>query len=204
MAAKECRVHVVYCHPSKKSITHDIKEAYINGLAQRGIKYTITDLYESKFVTDISEEEYLRENNNVDYPLSEDIIQEQERINNANVLTFIFPLFWMDAPSKLVGYFSRVFTKGFKYDADDGTTATMSVMEETNFLISAGSSYETLEEDGKVKALETIFIKDRMAGKTKKVNMYFFTETTYPKEKELNKRQKHIKKAEKIGKDAIC
>ena len=55
----------------------------------------------------------------------------------------------MDAPSKLVGYFSRVFTKGFKYDYDDGINTTMKTMDETNFLISAGSSYESLKDDGK-------------------------------------------------------
>lgn len=42
-----------------------------------------------------------------------------------------------------------------------------------------------------------------MAGKTKKTNMYLFTETTYVKEKELNKLHKHLEKAEKIGKDTI-
>ena len=107
----------------------------------------------------------------------------------------------MDAPSKLVGYFSRVFTKGFKYDYNDGINTTMKTMDETNFLISAGSSYETLKEDGKIKALETIFIKDRMAGKTERTNMYFFTETAYVKEKELNNEEKHMKRAEKIGKE---
>ena len=137
----------------------------------------------------------------MDYPLSQEVIEEQEKINNANVLTFIFPLFWMDGPSKLVGYFSRVFTKGFKYDTDYGKKATMKTMEKTNFLISAGSSYETLKEDGKVEALKTIFIKDRLAGKTKTTQMYFFTQTTYVKEKELKKRGEHIKKAEKIGQE---
>lgn len=201
MNSKKCKVHIIYCHPSKKSITYKIKEAYIKGLSQNNIEYTITDLYESNFNTDISEEEYLRENNNIECPLSDDILIEQKKINNSNILTFIFPLFWMDAPSKLVGYFSRVFTKGFKYDYDDGINTTMKIMDETNFLISAGSSYETLKGDGKIKALETIFINDRMAGKTERTNMYFFTETAYVKEKELNNEEKHMKRAEKIGKD---
>lgn len=201
MNSKTPKVHIIYCHPSKKSITYEIKEAYIRGLNKENIEYTKTELYESNFNSDISEEEYLRENNNIDYPLSEDVIEEQEKINSADVLTFIFPLFWMDAPSKLVGYFSRVFTKGFKYDTDDGKEATMKTMEKTNFLISAGSGYDTLKEDGKIGALENIFIRDRMAGKTKTSSMYFFTETTYSKEKKLNKRQKHIKRAEEIGRD---
>ena len=143
------------------------------------ISYTITDLYGSNFNSDITEEEYLRENNNIPCPLAEDVLLEQERINNADVLTFIFPLFWMDAPSKLVGYFARVFTKGFKYDYDDGKSASMKTMVHTNFLISAGSSYDDLEKDGKINALETIFIKDKLAGKTKKTNTYIFSVKIY-------------------------
>ncbi|WP_067039798.1 NAD(P)H-dependent oxidoreductase [Methanobrevibacter sp. YE315] len=195
------KVHIIYAHPSKKSITHEIKEGYIQGLNENNIQYTITDLYESNFNPDITEEEYLRENNNIPSPLSEDIQIEQEKINNAVILTFIFPLFWMDAPAKLVGYFARVFTKGFKYEHEDGSPATMKTMDVTNFLISAGSSYEDLKNDGKIKALETIFIKDRMAGKTKKTNIHIFDETTYHKELILNNRENYKLKAEKIGKN---
>lgn len=197
------KVHVIYCHPSKTSVTHDIKEAYIKGLKERNIQYTITDLYESKFNADISEEEYLRENNNINSKLSGDVQSEQEKINNADILTFIFPLFWMDAPSKLVGYFTRVFTKGFRYDYDDGRKASMKKMEETNFLISAGSSYDDLKRDGKIKALETLFLKDRMSGKTEKSRMYFFCETTHAKEMKLNNRERYSKTAYKIGFNTI-
>ena len=91
------KVHIVYCHPSEKSITNTIKQGYIEGLEEINIQYTITDLYKSNFNSDITEEEYLRENNNILFPLAEDVIREQERINNADILTFIFPLFWMDA-----------------------------------------------------------------------------------------------------------
>ncbi|MDO5824068.1 hypothetical protein [Methanobrevibacter sp.] len=43
----------------------------------------------------------------------------------------------------------------------------MKTMDVANFLISAGSNYEDLKNDGKLKALETIFIRP-YAGKTKK------------------------------------
>lgn len=84
----------------------------------------------------------------------------------------------MDTPAKLVGYFTRVFTKGFKYDHENGCKSTMKTMKETNFLISAGSNYEELKQGGKLKALKTIFIEDRMAGKTEKTNMHIFDEIT--------------------------
>ena len=197
------KVHIVYCHPSEKSITNTIKQGYIDGLEEINIPYTITDLYGSNFNSDITEEEYLRENNNIPFPLAEDVIIEQEKINNADILTFIFPLFWMDAPSKLVGYFARVFTKGFKYDYDDCKSVSMNTMIHTNFLISAGSNYDDLEKDGKVNALETIFIKDRLAGKTKDATMYFFEKTTYLKEKELHNRKKYFHLAKNIAKETI-
>ena len=76
------KVHIVYCHPSEKSITNTIKQGYIDGLYEINISYTITDLYGSNFNSDITEEEYLRENNNIPCPLAEDVILEQEKINN--------------------------------------------------------------------------------------------------------------------------
>lgn len=193
------KVHIIYCHPSTKSTTHLIKEEYIKGLEEKKIPYTITDLYASHFNSDISEEEYLRENNNISYKLSEDVIEEQKLINNANILTFIFPLFWMDAPSKLVGYFSRIFTKGFKYGKNDEDSGSMKQLNETNFLITTGSSFNDLKRDGKIEALKTIFIKDRISGKSLSNKMYFFSETTYEKELINNNKEKYAKKARIIG-----
>jgi hypothetical protein len=79
----------------------------------------------------------------------------------------------------------------------------MKTLKETNFLISAGSSYEDLKNDGKLKALETIFIEDRMAGKTKKINMHIFDETTYHKEVILNNRENYHLRAKKIGNNTV-
>ena len=193
------KVHIVYCHPSRTSTTHLIKEEYIRGLQENNMDYTITDLYGANFNCDLSEEEYLRENNNIWCKLSDDVIEEQEKINDSNILTFIFPLFWMDAPAKLVGYFSRVFTKGFKYGLDKKDTGTMKILDETNFLIITGSSFDDLRRDGKIDALKTIFINDRMAGKSLRNKMYFFSETTYEKQLVHNNKEKYAKIARSIG-----
>lgn len=197
------RVHIVYCHPSTKSTTYLIKEEYIKGLKSAGIDYTITDLYASKFNPDISEEEYLRENNNIPHKLSEDVLYEQELINNSDILTFIFPLFWMDAPAKLVGYFSRIFTKGFKYGVNEYDEGRMKQVSQTNFLITTGSSFDDLKRDGKISALKTIFVDDRLAGKSLKNRMYFFSETSYEKEKRLHNKQRYAKKARSIGRKTV-
>ena len=65
------------------------------------------------------------------------------------------------------------------------------------------SNYEELKRDGKLKSLKTIFIEDRMDGKTEKTNMYIFDKTTYHKELILKNRKYYRLKARKIGKDTI-
>jgi NAD(P)H dehydrogenase (quinone) len=157
-----------------------LKESYIKGLNASNIDFTVSDLYKDEFNSDMSEEEYLCEANYNESYVSEDVLKEQRLINDADVLTFIFPLFWMDAPSKLVGWFSRVFTYGFRYYNDDNVES-MKTLTEVNFIIGTGSSYDDLRADGKIDALKTIFEKDRINNKADKVNFYFFSETSHDK-----------------------
>ena len=195
---KNTKVHIVYCHPDNNSMTNELKKAYIRGLKSRGIEYTISDLYKEHFQSDITRQEYQRESYDTSIKLKKDVLKEHELINDADILTFIFPLFWMDAPAKLVGYFSRVFTRGFRYNNDD-TKPTMNTLKEVNFLIITGSDYDDLLKDGKIDALKKIFVEDRISDKSESIKMYFFSNTApHKKERSLNK-DKYIRKAKKIG-----
>ena len=195
------KIHIVYCHPSDDSLTYELKESYIDGLKASNIDFTISDLYKNNFESDISEEEYLCEANYDESYVSDDVLEEQRLINEADILTFIFPLFWMDAPSKLVGWFSRVFTYGFRYYNDD-TPPSMKTLTEVNFIIGTGSSFDDLNADGKIDAIKTIFAKDRINDKADNVNFYFFSETSHDKISPQLKNQ-YIEKAFVIGKNTI-
>ncbi|WP_455645433.1 NAD(P)H-dependent oxidoreductase [Methanosphaera sp.] len=192
------KVHIIYAHPSNKSLTYKIKESYIKGLKQSNTKYTISDLYAQNFNPDMTEEEYLRESNyTLDTIKDENILKEQELINNADILTFIFPLFWMDAPAKLVGWFTRVFTHGFRYHMEENKES-MKTIDKVNFLIITGSGYEDLKQDGKIKTLETIFKEDRISNKARKVEFTYFSSASHEK---ISKTQEdnYIEQAYKIG-----
>jgi NAD(P)H dehydrogenase (quinone) len=195
------KVHIVYAHPSCQSLTFELKESYINGLTESGIDFTVSDLYNDGFSSDISEEEYLREANYEESCPSEDVLKEQQLINDADILTFIFPLFWMDAPSKLVGWFSRVFTYGFRYYNDD-SHESMKTLAQANFIISAGSSYEDLKADGKIDAIKTIFASDRISEKADNINFYFFSETAHDKITQETKKQ-YVDEVFEIAKNTL-
>ena len=133
-------IFIVYCHPSEDSFTRHVRDEFIRGLQSAGHTYEISDLYKMNFQTDMSEAEYLRESNyNDKLPLSGDVIAEQEKINRCDVIVFIYPVFWTEAPAKLVGWFDRVWTYGFAYG-----DRKMEKLKKAIFLVVAGHSMTQL------------------------------------------------------------
>ena len=54
----------------------------------------------------MTEQEYLRDSNYRDTPdVAADILAEHEKISSADAIVFIYPVFWTEAPAKLVGWF---------------------------------------------------------------------------------------------------
>ncbi|MCL1914435.1 MAG: NAD(P)H-dependent oxidoreductase [Eubacteriaceae bacterium] len=103
-------VFIVYAHPSEDSFTRHVRESFIKGLQASGHSYVLSDWYKMGFQTDISEKEYLREANyNIEAPLPDEVLIEQGKINSSDAIAFIYPVFWTEAPAKLVGWFDRVW-----------------------------------------------------------------------------------------------
>ena len=138
------KVLIVYCHPSEDSFTRCIRDAFIKGLEDAGHAYAVSDLYKMDFRTDMTEQEYLRDAYYRNTPgLAEDVLAEQAKINASDAIVFIYPVFWSEAPAKLVGWFDRVWSYGFAYGEK-----TMKTLEKGLILCSAGNPKERLEEFG--------------------------------------------------------
>lgn len=75
---------------------------------------------------------------------SKDVLLEQEKIQNSDAIVFIYPVFWTEAPAKLVGWFDRVWTTGFAYNPNPA----MKVLEKALFIVCAGKSIQALIETG--------------------------------------------------------
>lgn len=189
-------VHIVYCHPSDESLTYQVKEEYVRGLMDSGNDFTISNLYMDDFNSDLSEVEYLLEANCIDKTDVDDVVEEQKLIDNADILTFIFPIFWMDCPSKLVGWFTRVFTYGYRYHNTDN--GSMKVLPRVNFLIMMGSDFDKLKREGKISAITTMFGIDRIGDKADRIVFYFFTSSSHEKMNNI-RRDKYLKRAYNIG-----
>jgi len=193
---KSMRVFIVYCHPSEDSFTREIRDSFIAGLESAGHSYTLSDLYAMNFSSDMSEQEYLREANyRREMPVPEDVRAEQEKINASDAIAFIYPVFWTEAPSKLKGWFDRVWTFGFAY----GDNRSMKLLEKGIVLCSAGNSLEHFKNTGLGPAMKSVMLDDRLFDRVKQKEMIILSETSRElKQRELN-RDKHLKLAFEAG-----
>ena len=152
------KAFIVYCHPSEDSFTRCVRDSFIKGLVDSGNEYVISDLYKMNFKTDMSEAEYLRDSNYNDTPrLQDDVLAEQKKIQESDAIVFIYPVFWTEAPAKLVGWFDRVWSYGFAYG-----NKTMKVLDKALVLCTAGNETEKLERFGLLDAMKKVMLHDRL------------------------------------------
>ncbi|MCR5558466.1 MAG: NAD(P)H-dependent oxidoreductase [Butyrivibrio sp.] len=191
------KVFIVYCHPSEDSFTKNMCDAFIKGLTDSGNEYIISDLYKMGFQTDMTEEEYLRDAYYRNMPnVAEDVLLEQVKINSADAIAFIYPVFWTEAPAKLVGWFDRVWSYGFAYGEK-----TMKVLDKALILCSAGNPIERLEETGLLDSMKRVMLGDRLFGRAKQMDFIVFDNTSRENELREKNWDANLQKAYEIGKD---
>jgi len=189
-------VFIVYCHPSHDSLTREVKDCFIAGLESAGHRHTVSDLYAMNFVADMSEEEYNREAHyRRELPVPPDVKAEHEKINAADALVFIHPVFWTDAPAKLVGWLNRVWTFGFAY----GNDREMKQLEKGLVLCVAGNTLEYFERTGLGEAMRRVFLDDRFFDRVKQKELIILDAASRELPERETNREKHLKRAFEAG-----
>jgi NAD(P)H dehydrogenase (quinone) len=193
---KSMHVFIVFAHPSKDSFTRVVCDEFIKGLGSIGNTYEISDLYEMGFNSDMSEEEYFRESNyKLDLPVPEDVIEEQIKINRCDAIVFIYPVFWTEAPAKLVGWFDRVWTYGFAYGE-----RTMKKLSKALVICIAGNTIERLKQFGHIESMEKVMLGDRMFDRVDESKMIVLDGMTkYNCEQRNGNWEKHLMTAYEAG-----
>ena len=174
---------IVYCHPSEDSFTRHVRDAFIKGITDGGNEYILSDLYAMDFRTDMSEKEYLRDANyrNTN-DLAEDVVAEQEKVNAADAIVLIYPVFWTEAPAKLVGWFDRVWSYGFAYGEK-----LMKTLDKALILCTAGNTMERLEQFGLLDSMKKVMFGDRFFNRIRKQEFVVFDGMT----RELEQRERN-------------
>ncbi|KAF2333814.1 NAD(P)H-dependent oxidoreductase [Flavobacterium daemonense] len=153
---------IVYCHPSKKSYTFQVLERLKAVIAKQNWNLEISDLYDSNFQSDMSETEYEREGfAKLELPISQDVLAEQKKLENADCVIFLYPVWWSDCPAKLKGWFDRVYSVGYAYGQTD-TFPKMKTIPLGLAICTAGHPNDFLNEIKMAQSMETIMLEDRL------------------------------------------
>ena len=153
---------IVYSHPSEKSYTFQILQQLKSVISKQNWNLEISDLYAMNFQTDMSAEEYEREGfGKTNLPISEDVLAEQEKIEKADCIIFLYPVWWSDCPAKLKGWFDRVYSVGYAYGQNE-TSKKMKTIPLGLVICTAGHPNEFLEEINMAQSMQTIMLDDRL------------------------------------------
>ena len=108
---------VIAAHPRSNSLTMSLAHAYVAELAALGHQHTLFDLYSMGFDPVLTASELAQPQSS---SRSAEVLQAQQDIEAADVLTVVYPLWWLSMPAILKGYIDRVFARDFAYQSRDG------------------------------------------------------------------------------------
>lgn len=103
---------IIYAHPNPISFNAALAEVAQEEMEKNGIIVKVKDLYGMDFNPCLGEEDYKAFRRGEIPP---DVGQEQDDISRADLLVIIAPIWWLNFPAILKGYFDRVFSAGFAY-----------------------------------------------------------------------------------------
>ncbi|MGL1888932.1 MAG: NAD(P)H-dependent oxidoreductase [Reichenbachiella sp.] len=189
---------IIYSHPSKQSYTSEVLEQLKSSFENEKLAYEISDLYAMNFQSDMSEEEYDREGfANLGLPLPDDVMEEHRKIEEADCIIFIYPVWWSDCPAKLKGWFDRVYSVGYAYGYDESgdQIQTMKTIPYGVVICTAGHPNKFLDEIGIAESMRNVMLEDRLGKRFSNKEMIILGGT-------LNKeevREKHSQIIDEIG-----
>jgi NAD(P)H dehydrogenase (quinone) len=121
-------VLIVHAHPEPTSFNHALTAAATAALTEAGHRVTVSDLYAEGFnpvggrhdfttEADPARFHYQAEQDHAARTggFAPDLVREQRRVAQADLLVLQFPLWWGAPPAILKGWFERVLAYGFAY-----------------------------------------------------------------------------------------
>lgn len=104
---------IILSHPAVDSFTHAVAAQVSEGVAESGHTFETADLSAENFDPRFNLQDVRAFQLKASIP--EDVAREQERVDRADALVLIYPVFWWSMPAMLKGWIDRVFSNGWAY-----------------------------------------------------------------------------------------
>ncbi|ARB83695.1 MULTISPECIES: NAD(P)H-dependent oxidoreductase [Yersinia] len=107
---------IVTSHPLHESLTNSVARQIAAGLVASDPTHTyeIADIATEGFDPRFTAVDIAAFNRQAS--LADDVLAEQQRVERADALVLVFPIYWWSMPALLKGWIDRVFSNGWAYD----------------------------------------------------------------------------------------
>ncbi|EOC3068703.1 NAD(P)H-dependent oxidoreductase [Cronobacter malonaticus] len=147
---------IVVSHPLASSLTHRLAHALAEGITRASSGHTaeIADLTREGFNPVFNEHDYAAFIKTA--PVPPDVAREHARIENADALVLVFPVYWWSMPGLLKGWIDRVFSNGWAYEENPEGKVIKKLGHLPVHLVSiGGADRKTFDKHGYHQAWDT-------------------------------------------------
>jgi NAD(P)H dehydrogenase (quinone) len=143
---------IIYGHFSPESFNHALLEV-LTGTLATAHNVKVRDLYALHFNPVLNGEDL--EALGKGTPPA-DIQAEQDLVRWADVLIFVYPIWWSGMPAILKGYIDRVFSFGFAYTVDENGPRGLLGEKKVYIINTTGADEETNREYGVFQSMHNL------------------------------------------------
>lgn len=125
-------VLIVYAHQCPRSFNSAVCDVTKQELTKQGYKVIVSDLYAMNFRANATQDDITGDLKNPELfqygeetmhawlkgNLSDDIVAEHQKVEEAELIIFQFPLYWFSVPAVMKGWMDRVFSQGFAFSLE--------------------------------------------------------------------------------------
>ncbi|HEV2702793.1 MAG TPA: NAD(P)H-dependent oxidoreductase [Steroidobacteraceae bacterium] len=144
---------VIVANPRIDSLTMSLAHAYVSELDRLGHEHTLYDLYRMKFAPTLTGVEMAQAAVGTGPP---EVLEAQQDITAADVVTVIYPLWWLSMPAILKGFIDRVFARGFAYDSRQGAVRGLLTGKKCVVVTLSGAPLPILRGTGRWDAVKML------------------------------------------------
>ncbi|MFV9670363.1 NAD(P)H-dependent oxidoreductase [Pantoea sp. KXB25] len=110
---------LVTSHPHHEAHTHRVADQLAQGIMATG-QHTVerADLTAEGFDPRFTLDDHRRFNGEAGTPA--DVLAEQQRLDRADALVLVYPIYWWSFPAQLKGWIDRVFIQGWAFSEQEG------------------------------------------------------------------------------------
>lgn len=150
---------IVTAHPIDNSLSHTLAARIAGKLREEGTQVEIADLHAEGFNPSMTRAD-LDLYHGDPSALPDDILREQQCVERADMLVFVFPVYWWSVPALLKGWFDRVLTLNWAYKvADDGRIVGNLRDVPVRLIATGGSDLTGFDKHGYSTAIQTQIIE---------------------------------------------